>query len=90
MVDEVTDKEAGNFCDYYRPLEQPRQATSGEAAQARTRLAALFDREAEPISKGTVPVGDALADKSGEDSAAPDAAAAARAKLDAIFGKKDG
>lgn len=42
MADEVTDKEAANFCDYFRPKSGLQGGEDVEAAQARARLEAVF------------------------------------------------
>ncbi len=52
MADEVVDKEAANFCDYFRPAAGLGPGTDQEAAAARAKLDALFggDSSAETAS----------------------------------------
>lgn len=80
VADEVTDKEAANFCDYFRP--QPGLSASADpaAAASRARLAALFDENAPAPPEG------------GEDPAeVPHTSEAdeARRKLRDLFGDPD-
>ena len=96
VADEVTDKEAGNFCDFYQPLDQQGGSASGEADRARAKLTTLFGGEPLPHkSDGTARSDSIPSDASPRpapsgDASSGDAAAEARAKLDALFGKKDG
>lgn len=71
MADEVTDKEAANFCDYFRPRYGLTAAADPDAADARAKLAALF---------GDLPAHDEPRAKrpATEDDAT-------RAKLDSLF-----
>lgn len=51
MVDEVTDKEHANFCDYFRPRVGLTASEDAEAANSRARLEALFGGKA-PAARG--------------------------------------
>jgi hypothetical protein len=42
MADEVTEKEAANYCDYFRPRGGHGGETETEAERSRARLEALF------------------------------------------------
>ena len=42
MADEVGEKEAANFCDYFNPMEGLTGGSDREAAEARARLEAVF------------------------------------------------
>jgi hypothetical protein len=43
----VSDKEQGNFCDWFRPATAPRAATGTSAGRARAALDALFGKKAD-------------------------------------------
>ena len=43
VADEISDKEAANFCDYFRPRGGLLASEDGSAAASRAKLAALFD-----------------------------------------------
>lgn len=71
VADEVSDKEAANFCDYFRPRGGLSASEDGSAAESRAKLAALFDKPSE--SEG------------GQDASGSSPEEEARRKLDAIF-----
>jgi hypothetical protein len=81
MADEVSDKERGNFCDYFRASTRGRATESGEAAAAKAKLDALFGGKSAPSASGV--------ERQAADQAAKpqDDAAAAREKLEKLFGK---
>ena len=72
VADEVNDKEAANFCDYFRPRGGLSASEDGSAATSRAKLAALFDGPS--------------ADAGGRDASGLSPEEAARQKLDAMFG----
>lgn len=76
VADEVSDKEAANFCDYFRPRGGLSASDDGSAAQSRAKLAALFDGPSEGPG--------------GQDASALSPEEEARRKLDALFGGDKG
>ena len=87
MADEVSEKERGNFCDYFRATSRGVAGASQAAESAKAKLDALFG--------GKPAAGKPVAGKSslereatGQASKAQDEAAAAREKLERLFGKK--
>lgn len=47
VADEVSDKEAANFCDYFHPQGGLTASDDGSAAASRAKLAALFEAPSE-------------------------------------------
>jgi hypothetical protein len=86
MVEEVHEKEAGNFCDYFKPRAGLSAAGDPAAAAARARLASLFGGAAPPAPKSPAPQSPAQAPPPAS-GAADSEAEAARRKLAALFGK---
>lgn len=76
MAEEITDKEAANFCDYYRPKPGLTGASDKAAAEARAKLDALFGGGTKPKAPLQAP----SAETSKE-------ALEARRKLESIFGE---
>ena len=72
VADEVSDKEAANFCDYFRPRWGLSANQDSSAAISRAKLAALFDGPSDGPG--------------GEDTSGLSPEEAARRKLAAIFG----
>lgn len=87
MADGVTDKEAANFCDYFRPRPGLSASADPAAAASRARLAALFDEHAPAAPTG----GPGLRSASADPSEVPhtDEAEEARRKLRELFGDPD-
>ncbi|MBI4083320.1 MAG: hypothetical protein HY423_11990 [Candidatus Lambdaproteobacteria bacterium] len=81
VAEEVVDKEAANFCDYFR-ARPGRWSAAGDrgAAESKARLAALFG---EAAGAGVPTTGEAPAPPAAGESEAE----RARARLDALFGK---
>ena len=52
VADEVSDKEAANFCDYFRPRGGLSGSEHHSAAESRAKLAALFDKPSEGGGEG--------------------------------------
>jgi hypothetical protein len=91
MADETSDKERGNFCDYFRAT--PRGVPDGSAADAaKAQLDALFGGKpagGKPIAGKPISGTTALErEAAGQAGKAQDEAAASREKLERLFGKK--
>jgi hypothetical protein len=87
MADETSDKERGNFCDYFRASAQAPSRATSEADAAKAKLDALFSGK--PGGGRSAPGKTPLErEAAGQPAKAQDEAAAARAKLEQLFGKK--
>jgi hypothetical protein len=81
VADEVVEKEAGNFCDYFQPRAGLSKGGDPEAADARARLARTFG------GGGAGAPGGAAGGTGGHKGSVGGADEAKR-KLDELFGKK--
>lgn len=78
MADEVREKGAGNYCDYFRPRRGLTASEDRAAAESRARLSALFGEEGGKKRPDTPePPGDS---QEAKDS---------RRKLESLFGDSD-
>ena len=82
VADEVTDKEGGNFCDYFQPHFGLERQADSEAERARARLAQAFGGAAGGAGAG-VGAGPASGPR-GSTSSADEA----KRRLEELFGKK--
>ncbi|MDH4248039.1 MAG: hypothetical protein OEW39_09485 [Deltaproteobacteria bacterium] len=81
MANDIRDREAANYCDYFRPQHGLSALSDPSAAAARARLNALFG-EKKPAGKISLPTQPTTVQK------ASDEAERARKKLEEVFGLK--
>ena len=93
MADEVSEKERGNFCDYFRATPRRVSGASPAAEAAKAKLEALFGGKTvgeKPGGGKSISGTTALErEAAGQPTKAQDEATAAREKLERLFGKKN-
>lgn len=85
-ADPPLQKDNANFCEFFAPRANAWEASTGtRSTAARDALSELFDSTSES-GDAPNPAQDAQTEPGGEDATAEDPAAAARRKLDGLFG----
>ena len=77
VADEVADKEAANFCDFFRPKGGISASEDRSVSESRSKLAALFGGDSPPAGKPA---------PSGKEEPGGGEAEQARRKLESLFG----